>query len=85
MMTPTGNVDLMQRELDSIAREFLGSEFTGHVYAEWPIDRRLEAYLSHRGLTAIANDGTTCDALLDRVMANLGRALRSGTLGSVAN
>jgi hypothetical protein len=84
-MAPTGHVDLMQRELDSIAWEFLGSEFTGQIYAGWPIDQRLDAYLLHRGLIAVANDGTACNALLDRVMANIGRALRNGLLGPSAN
>lgn len=84
-MAPTGHVDLRQRQLDSIAWEFLGSEFTGQIYAGWPIDRRLGAYLLHRGLTEVANDGGACDALLDRVMANVGRALRTGVLGSSAN
>lgn len=84
-MARTGQVDLMQRELDSIAWEFLGSEFTGRTYAGWPIDRRLDAYLLHRGLIAVANDGTASGALLDRVMANIGRALRNGTLGPATN
>ena len=28
----------------------------------------------------VANDGAACDALLHRVMANIGRALRRGVL-----
>ena len=67
-------------ELDSIAWEFLESEFTGPTYAIWPIERRLEAYLLHRGLGTLADDGTVCGALLDRVMANIGPALQRGIL-----
>jgi hypothetical protein len=81
-MARTGNVDLMQRELNAIAWEFLGSKFTGQTYRGWPIDRRLSAYLTHRGLTAVANDGGICNVLLDRIMANMGHALRSGILNS---
>lgn len=79
-MTPTGHVDMMQRELDAIAGELLGSQFTGRAYRGWPIDRRLDAYLLHRGLTAVADDGGVCNALLERVMANVGLALRNGML-----
>jgi hypothetical protein len=50
------------------------------IYANWPIDRRVEAYLRHHGLINMFNDGGTYNALLDRVMANMGRALRAGVL-----
>lgn len=79
-MAPTGQADLMQRELHAIAWEFLGSEFAGEGYRGWPIDRRLQAYLVRRGLTAVADDGIICDALLEHVMTNLGPALRNGML-----
>lgn len=81
-MTPARHIDMMQRELDAIAWEFLGSEFTGQAYRGWPIDRRLDAYLLRRGLTAIADDGGVCNALLESIMANIGTALRSGMLGT---
>lgn len=76
-MTPTG---LLDRELESISWDFLKSKFTGPVYAGWPIDQRLEIYLLRHGLTAVANSGTTSVALLERVMANIGPALRHGVL-----
>lgn len=76
-MAPTG---VMGDEMDSIAWEFLESEFAGPIYVSWPIDRRLEVFLLHRGLTALANDGTASSALLERVMANIGPALRRGIL-----
>jgi len=70
--------DLTVQELDTLAWRFLGSEFTGRIYASWPLDRRVEAYLLH--LMGVANDGSIYNALLERVMANIGRALRRGLL-----
>jgi hypothetical protein len=80
VMTPTDRVELTRRELDAIAWRFLGSEFTGQIYADWPIDRRIDAYLLHHGPTELLNDGSAYNALLERVMANIGRALREGVL-----
>ena len=79
-MTTAGHVELTNRRLDAIAWRFLGSEFTGQIYADWPIDRRVDAYLRHDGLVDIVNDGGTYNALLERVMANIGRARRDGLL-----
>ena len=67
-------------ELDGIAREFLVSQYAGSRFAGWPIERRLEAYLSHCGLADVADDGNRCAALMDRVMANIASALGKGTL-----
>lgn len=79
-MTAPALGDLTQHELDSIAWEFLESKFTGRSYADWPIDRRLDAYLLHHGLVNVMNDGTVYNALLERVMSNIGPALRKGLL-----
>jgi hypothetical protein len=79
-MTPTDRVELTRQELDAIAWKFLGSEFTGPMYADWPIDRRIDAYLQHQRLADIINDGSASRALLERVMANIGPALRNGVL-----
>jgi hypothetical protein len=81
-MTLADHVELTeQSRLDAIAWTFLGSEYTGELYANWPIDRRVNAYLMHHRLMHVANDGAACDALLHRVMANIGgRALRHGVL-----
>ena len=53
VMTPTDRVEFTRQELDAIAWRFLGSEFAGPMYADWPIDRRIDAYLQHHGLTDI--------------------------------
>jgi hypothetical protein len=81
-MTRIGDVDLLDRELDAIAWEFLRSDFTGPAYRSWSLDRRLDVYLVRRGLSAVADDGGIVAALLERVMANVGRALRNGVLSS---
>lgn len=79
-MTQTYREELARAELDTIAWGFLRSEFTGQIFADWPIDRRIDAYLSHYGPSGLINDGSAYDALLERVMANIGTALRSGVL-----
>jgi uncharacterized protein YqjF (DUF2071 family) len=79
-LTAANRVELTVRQLDQIAWRFLRSEFTGQVYANWPIDRRIDTYLLHHGLTDIINDGSTYNALLDHVMASIGPARRNGVL-----
>lgn len=71
---------LSGQQIEAIAWGFLRSEFTHQKYAIWPIDGRIDAYLLRRGLQAVINDGSTFDLLRDRVMANMGRALRAGIL-----
>jgi len=84
-MTPTYREELTEAELDIVAWRFLRSEFTGQTYADWPIDRRIDAYLLHHGATELLNDGSAYNALLERVMANIGPALRNGVLPSPNN
>ena len=79
-MTPAGEVEMSQRDLDALAWKFLSSEFTGPICADWPIDRRVEAYLLHYAMMEIINDRAAYTALLDRIMANIGAALRRGIL-----
>ncbi|MGK2901585.1 MAG: hypothetical protein ACSLE7_01670 [Mycobacterium sp.] len=81
-MTPTHREELTRAQLDAIAWRFLRSAFTGQIYADWPIDRRVDAYLLHHGPAALLNDGSNYDALLERIMANVGAALRDGVLQS---
>lgn len=77
-MSPS--IELQNAELDAIAWGFLGSPYAGNLYTQWPIDRRLHAYLVHYGLGDVADDGTVAAALLNRVMANIAAALDRGTL-----
>lgn len=79
-MTPTERAGFTSNELDTIAWKFLRSEFTSQIYSDWPIDRRIDGYLLHYGPTELINDGSAYDALVDRVMANIGKALRNGIL-----
>jgi hypothetical protein len=38
VMILIGNVKISKQEFDAIACGFLGSDFTGQIYADWPID-----------------------------------------------
>lgn len=69
------------KQLENVAWQFLRSEFTDPMYAHWPIDRRLDAFLLHRGYRWLHDDGTAHGALLERVMANLPIAARTGVGG----
>jgi hypothetical protein len=62
-----------KQKLDAVACSFLGSDFTDQIYANLPIERRVGAYLRHHGLTGVVTDGGAFNALLERVMANIGR------------
>lgn len=73
-------VTVKDTELDAIAWRFLGSVYASRNFTEWPIDRRLDAYLRREELRSVADDGTAFPALLDRVMANISSAQESGTL-----
>ena len=42
-------VELQDTELDAMAWGFLGSPYASNRFVEWPIDRRLHAYLGTRG------------------------------------
>ena len=71
---------LPEADLDTIAWGFLGSEFTSLIYANWPIERRVDGYLAHLGESNLLNNGDAHNAILHRVLANIGAALRNGTL-----
>jgi hypothetical protein len=79
-MTSAGRVELTEQESNSIAWEFLRSEFTEPIYCDWPIDRRFDVFLHHQGRDDLINDGAAYDVLLQRVMVNIGPALRRGIL-----
>ncbi len=77
----TGPVEeIGDRELDTIAWQFLCSPFTKKDYWDWPLERRLDAYLRHHNREDILNDGAAYAVVVERVMANLGRARRDGVL-----
>jgi hypothetical protein len=84
-MTSTDHTEVTRDQLETIAWEFLGSEFTSQIYADWPIDRRVDAFLVHSGQADLLNDGSTYNALMERVMANIGPALRAGVLPTLNN
>ena len=67
-------------EIDGLAWQFLCSPFTQQDYWDWPLDRRVDAYLRHRQRLDILKDGAAYDSLLERVMANIPRARRDGLL-----
>lgn len=79
-MTTIERLTLTRSQLDNVAWQFLRSEFTDETYAQWPIERRLDAFLLHRGFRKLHDDGSAYGALLDRVMVNLPTAARMGVL-----
>ncbi len=79
-MVPTDRGELTRSELDTLAWRFLRSEFAGQIYADWPIDRRLDAFLQHHGPAELLADGSVYNDLLDQVMTNIGPAIRNGVL-----
>lgn len=71
---------LSEADLDVIAWGFLRSQFTSLIYANWPIERRVDAYLAHHDMGRLLNNGDALAAVLQRVLANIGVALRNGIL-----
>jgi hypothetical protein len=78
--TEPSGPELEKPELEAIAWAFLNSEFADQAYAGLPLERRVDAYLHRYGPRVLLNSGSGYDALVESIMANLGRALRSGTL-----
>ena len=78
--TSTDHLALTRRQLDDIAWQFLRSEFTGDIYAQWSLDHSLDVFLLHRGFRKLHDNGSAYSALMERVMANLGTAARLGLL-----
>jgi hypothetical protein len=64
-------------EFETVAWGFLGSEFAGDDYINWSIERRIEGYLRHHGMTQVFNDGDACDAVLQHVLAAIHTGRRS--------
>ncbi|GAT12799.1 hypothetical protein H7I77_15940 [Mycolicibacterium novocastrense] len=79
-MNPTEHDEETEERRDTIVWGFFRSEFAGPIYVDWPIDRRLDAYLLHHGPAELLIDGSAYDELLEHVMANIGVAQRKGIL-----
>jgi hypothetical protein len=77
-MTPT-EPELETEDLEAVAWRFLRSEFSSPIYADWSVDRRVEAYLHHHEASELLRNGSF-NVVLERVMANIGEALRRGVL-----
>ncbi|MFG1934509.1 hypothetical protein ACGFK1_28290 [Mycobacterium sp. NPDC048908] len=73
-------LDLSEAAVDRIAWGFLGSEFTTLIYASWPIERRVDGYLTRHDMVNVLNNGDAHTAVVQRVLANTGVALRDGVL-----
>ena len=67
-------------EIAGIAWQFLCSRFTGREYWDWPLERRIDAFLRELERLDIIKNGGIHRALTERVMANLARARRDGVL-----
>lgn len=67
-------------EMDTIAWQFLCSPYIGRLYWDWPLERRIDAYLRHEDRSDVLNNGAAYSELVDRVMANISRARRDGRL-----
>lgn len=68
------------QDIDTVAWQFLCSAYTRRDYWDWPLERRVDAYLRHLNRDDLLNDGGAYTALIDRVMANIARARRDGML-----
>ena len=78
-MTPVEPAELVTEDVDAVAWRFLRSEFASPTYSDWPIERRIEAYLMHHEASELLRNGSFA-TVLERVMANIGAALRKGVL-----
>lgn len=65
----------IEADVDTFARDFLDSPYAGPIYADWPLDRRLHAFLRRLG----SDDGDLCNHVLNRIMACPGLAAGSPT------
>lgn len=70
--TADGCAALTDADADELASAFLHSPYSGDTYIDWRLDQRLDAFLRHRGLVRLAEDGDAYGLIIDRVMAYLG-------------
>lgn len=72
MTTASGDALLpTDADVDVLAYHFLHSDYAAKAYINWPLERRLEGFLRNRGMAGVADDGDTCQILLDRVMSHI--------------
>ena len=69
---------LTDSDVDALAWRFLNSGYADKMYADWPLDRRLDGFLRRRGMSRIAEDGDAYDLVLNHVMRHVGMAPHSG-------
>jgi hypothetical protein len=65
------DVVVADTDVDGLARQFLDSAYCSDQYANWPLDRRLEGFLQHRGLGHLADNGDLFTIICDRVMTTI--------------
>jgi hypothetical protein len=72
----------MDTDVDCLARQFLESAYGGDEYVNWPLDRRLEGFLEHRGLGHLADNGDIFTLICDRVMTSISCHVHGGDSGT---
>jgi hypothetical protein len=75
--SPGDWLPLTDSDVDELAWQFMDSAYADDTYADWPLDRRLEGFLRHRGPFGIAEDGDAFGLVLERVMACIGALSRA--------
>ena len=77
MGSPLGDPPLLtDSDVDALAWQFMNSAYADDTYADWSLDRRLDGFLRHRGLSRIAEDGDAYSLVLNRVMTYIGAVSR---------
>ncbi len=68
----SGPLLLTDSDVDSLAWRFMHSPYADDIYADWPLDRRLDGYLRREGLGRLVEDGDAYDLIINRVMSYIG-------------
>ncbi len=68
----SGPLLLTDSDVDALAWQFMRSPYADDIYADWPLDRRLDGYLRREGLGRLAEDGDAYDLIINRVMSYIG-------------
>ncbi|TVS85272.1 hypothetical protein [Mycobacterium helveticum] len=59
-------------DADALAWQFMHSDYADDIYADLPLDRRLDGFLRRQGLGRLTEDGDAHNLILNRVMACIG-------------